>query len=208
VEEEGEAAGHAVEFSDEHLGASGRAEELLTQRSFVRLHLVAQLLVVGELADEAEDVRHVVDRRRANVEGHGREIVLHTMAGYSGTPLPKKLGIKEGHRVLVLGAPEGFLPDVAFDTRASKASRNVIVFFTKSRAALVKKFDSLVAMLEPDGGLWVAWPKKASGVATDMTEDVVRALALSKGLVDNKVCAIDETWSGLRCVIRVENRKQ
>lgn len=128
------------------------------------------------------------------------------MAGYSGTPLPKKLGIQEGHRVLVLGAPAGFLPEVTFETRASKAKRNVIVFFTKERAALANKFDSLVSMLEPDGGLWVAWPKKASGVATDMTEDVVRALALSKGLVDNKVCAIDETWSGLRCVIRVENR--
>lgn len=108
--------------------------------------------------------------------------------------------------MLVLNGPKGFLPEVEVSTRAGKALRDVIVFFTTSRAEFVKAFPSLVKQLTQAGGLWVAWPKKASGVATDMAEDVIRQVALAAGLVDNKVCAIDETWSGLRCVIRVENR--
>ena len=137
------------------------------------------------------------------------------MAGYSGTPLPQKLGIKSGHRVALLEAPAGFakktlgkLPaDV--ETTASLAGKqpfDVVVLFVSAQKELVARFDDVVAKMDPAAGFWVAWPKKASGVATDMTEDVVRNLALEKGLVDNKVCAIDETWSGLRVVIRVENR--
>ncbi|MFO0595408.1 MAG: DUF3052 domain-containing protein [Myxococcaceae bacterium] len=130
------------------------------------------------------------------------------MAGYSGTPLPKKLGIKPESRVVVLGAPKGFATSlgVKVATRLPKGRSDVIVFFTTSRERLAAEFDRLVAGMEKDAGLWVAWPKKSSGVETDMTEDVVRAVALPRGLVDNKVCAIDETWSGLRCVIRRENR--
>ena len=135
------------------------------------------------------------------------------MAGYSGTPLVKKLGIKEGHVVVFPGAPESFgaslgaLPDgVAVKSRlAGKA--DVIVFFTRRRAALERRYEALKRALEPNGGLWVAWPKKASGVDTDVTEDVVREIALAGGLVDNKVCAIDETWSGLRLVYRLADRK-
>lgn len=132
------------------------------------------------------------------------------MAGYSGTPLPKKLGIKDGSRVVVLGAPKGFAASlgVKVATKLPRGPVDVIVFFTSSREALAAAFDSLVAVMAPAAGLWVAWPKKSSGVKTDVTEDVVRAMALPKGLVDNKVCAIDETWSGLRCVIRVENRRK
>jgi hypothetical protein len=134
------------------------------------------------------------------------------VAGYSGTPLVKKLGIKEGHVVVVSGAPEsleaslGALPDgVAVKARlAGKA--DVIVFFTKRRAELERRYETLKRTLEPNGGLWVAWPKKASGVETDVTEDVVREIALAGGLVDNKVCAIDETWSGLRLVYRLADR--
>jgi hypothetical protein len=134
------------------------------------------------------------------------------MAGYSGTPLPRKLGIKEGHRVAFPHAPAGFdelvrpLADgVSVRTRI-RGPLDVIVFFTRRRAELERRFDALSGALEPDGSLWIAWPKRSSGVATDMTEDVVREVALPSGLVDNKVCAIDETWSGLRLVYRLENR--
>jgi hypothetical protein len=137
-----------------------------------------------------------------------------TSAGYSGTPLPKKLGIKEGHRVAILGAPAGFsevlgaLPAGARVTTkvAANAVVDVLVLFVKQRTALVKAIKDLRTHMEPAAGLWIAWPKKSSGVATDITEDVIREVALPTGLVDNKVCAIDETWSGLRLVIRRENR--
>ena len=134
------------------------------------------------------------------------------MAGYSGTPLVKKLGIKEGHVVVFPGAPEKFesllgpLPDgVSVRSRLSGRA-DVIVFFTRRRAALERRFDALKRALDPDGGLWIAWPKRSSGVETDMTEDVVREVGLPGGLVDNKVCAIDETWSGLRLVYRLADR--
>ena len=135
------------------------------------------------------------------------------MAGYSGTPLPRKLGIKPGHRVLALGAPEGFvdgtlgeLPDgVALRTTA-RGSADVIVSFHDRRAELARRMPRLRELMEPAAGLWIAWPKRSSGVDTDLTEDVVRELALANRLVDNKVCAIDETWSGLRLVIRLRDR--
>jgi hypothetical protein len=136
------------------------------------------------------------------------------MAGYSGTPLPTKLGIREGHRLGLLDAPGGFLDelraaglagDVAVRTTA-RGPLDVIVAFHTERRRLERRFDTLVRALTVDGGLWVAWPKKAAGVPTDMTEDVVRVVALPRGLVDNKVCAIDATWSGLRVVWRRELR--
>ena len=123
-------------------------------------------------------------------------------AGYSGTPLPRKLGIKDDSRVLVLGAPDGF--DVG--PTVADGPAEVIVFFTTERAELERRLADLRSAMEPAAGLWIAWPKKASKVPTDMTEDVVREVALPTGLVDNKVCAIDETWSGLRLVIRKELR--
>src|SRR3712207_3672167 len=126
------------------------------------------------------------------------------MAGYSGTPLPKKLGIKEGARVAVVGAPAGFaeaaLPDVEATTTL-RGMFDVIVFFTKARDELERRLPALRKAMVPNAGLWVAWPKRASKVPTDMTEDVVREVALPTGLVDNKVCAIDDVWSGLRLVI-------
>ena len=136
------------------------------------------------------------------------------MAGYSGTPLPQKLGIKAGQRVALLAAPASFaktlgaLPEGVKTSPelAGRGTFDVIVWFVTSRAVLGKGFVRTARRLDPSGGLWVAWPKKASGVATDMTEDAVREVALPAGLVDNKVCAIDDTWSGLRCVVRVENR--
>jgi hypothetical protein len=133
------------------------------------------------------------------------------MAGYSGTPLAKKLGIKEGHRVAFPAAPDGFdslldLPDgVTVKSRAS-GPLDVIVFFTRRRAELERRLPALRRAMDPAAGLWIAWPKGSSGVETDMTEDVARDLGYANRLVDNKVCAIDETWSGLRLVIRLEDR--
>jgi hypothetical protein len=136
------------------------------------------------------------------------------MAGYSGTPLPQKLGIKAGHRVAVLRAPAEFgrvlgtLPDaVRLDNALrGKVPYDVIVLFVTRSVDLARRFVATARHLDPSGGFWVAWPKKASGVATDVTEDTVRNIALEAGLVDNKVCAIDETWSGLRNVVRLADR--
>ena len=134
------------------------------------------------------------------------------MAGYSGTPLVKKLGIKPGCRLAILQAPDDFdatlgeLPGQVAVVRQLRTPCDVLLFFTKKRAELEKQFMRLMQNLDPVGGLWISWPKKASGVATDLTEDVIRELALANGLVDNKVCAIDETWSGLRLVVRVKDR--
>jgi hypothetical protein len=136
------------------------------------------------------------------------------MAGYSGTPLARKLGIKPGHRVALLEAPAGFeatldgLPDVVVIRSAltADAPTDVIVLFMTERHELQARLGEVRRGMAQDGGFWVAWPKRASKVPTDVTEDVVRDVALPTGLVDNKVCAIDETWSGLRLVIRRENR--
>jgi hypothetical protein len=128
-------------------------------------------------------------------------------AGYSRTPLVGKLGIRDGDRVVVLGAPAGFELGVPVTARLPRAATaDVIVFFTTERAGLERRLGALRAAMRPAAGLWVAWPKKAAKVPTDMTEDVVREVALPTGLVDNKVCAIDDTWSGLRLVIRKELR--
>lgn len=127
-------------------------------------------------------------------------------AGYSGTPLPKKLGIKPGHRVLLLNAPEGFeLPGVPVVRRATGLA-DVILSFHLERREFERRLPVLRERMEQNAGLWIAWPKRASKVPTDMTEDVVRDFALANRLVDNKVCAIDEIWSGLRLVIRVKDR--
>jgi hypothetical protein len=129
------------------------------------------------------------------------------MAGYSGTPLPQKLGIKPGHTVILVGAPDDFdLEGVPTRRRLLQHADVVVAFFTK-RHALERRIVQLGTVVFPDGGLWIAWPKKASGVATDITEDTLREVALPLGLVDNKVCAIDETWSGLRLVWRKERRQ-
>ena len=135
--------------------------------------------------------------------------------GYSGTPLPKKLGIKPGHRVRFVAAPPEFatalgeLPEPlemvdAADDAAS--ALDLVVFFTTSADELRGRFDALAASLVPAGMLWIAWPKKASRVPTDLTEDVVREIALDRGMVDVKVCAIDAVWSGLKLVYRLKDR--
>jgi hypothetical protein len=133
-------------------------------------------------------------------------------AGYSGTPLPRKLGFRPGLRAAYLGAPEGFaallgeLPEGVRVLRRPAPGMDLLVCFVTARAQLVRRLPALRAALAPGGMLWIAWPKRASGVATDMTEDVVREVALPTGLVDTKVAAIDATWSALRLVIRRELR--
>jgi hypothetical protein len=134
------------------------------------------------------------------------------MAGYSGTPLIQKIGIKPGHRVIVRNQPSSFikdlgpLPEGAVQTEKLSGGANVVICFTDSKSELEKNFPSLAGKLVPDGMLWISWPKKASGLATDLTENVVRQVGLECGLVDVKVCAIDETWSGLKFVIRTKDR--
>jgi hypothetical protein len=134
-----------------------------------------------------------------------------TQAGSSGTPLVRKLGIRPGDRVAVLGDPghaEALLsplPDGATLSETT-AGADLVVRFTARRAELDADLPRLGESVYPDGALWIAWPKRASGVPTDVTEDVVRELALPLGLVDVKVCAVDETWSGLKLVWRKERR--
>lgn len=135
------------------------------------------------------------------------------MAGYSGTPLAKKLGIREGARVALVAAPPKFgatlgeLPEGAVLLRQARAPFDVVVFFNRRLADLRRRLAKLADGLVDNGGLWVAWPKKSSGVETDLSFDVVQKEGLGLGLVDNKVCAVDETWSGLRFVRRVKDRK-
>jgi hypothetical protein len=134
-------------------------------------------------------------------------------AGYSGTPLPRKLGIKPGHAVAVIGGPAGFSESLAVLSGADVTQGlpaagllDVIVTFVRWREDFEAQLEELRERMAPACGLWIAWPKRAARVPTDMTEHVVREVALPTGLVDNKVCAIDEVWSGLRLVIRRELR--
>jgi hypothetical protein len=132
--------------------------------------------------------------------------------GYSGTPLPRKLGIKPEMRVAVIGGPEGFLdaegelpPGVTVRRRLG-GTFDVVVAFCPRRSRLEQSLPRWQAALAIDGGLWLAWPKRTSGMATDLGEADVRRLGLAAGLVDNKICAIDATWSALRFVYRVADR--
>jgi hypothetical protein len=135
------------------------------------------------------------------------------MAGYSGTPLPQKLGIKSGTNAVVINGPKNYrkllgkLPDGVRLTNHLTANADFVHFFTKRRSELGKQLPRLRAKLSDTGTLWVSWPKKSAGVPTDMTEDMIRDVALPLGLVDTKVCAVDEIWSGLKLMIRRENRR-
>ena len=135
------------------------------------------------------------------------------MPGYSGTPLPKKLGIKEGFRVYFVNDP----PEVRRELRAAitacaiardlKTQLDFAMVFTRSQTELKQQFPKVAKALAPAGMLWIGWPKKASGVPTDLDENVVREIGLADGLVDVKVCAVTEIWSGLKFVRRVKDRK-
>jgi len=134
------------------------------------------------------------------------------VAGYSGTPLVRKLGIKADYRVRIGGAPGDYaelirpLPDNVLISSRITSDIHIWHFFTRSKTALAKSLPKMLKQIRQDGMIWISWPKKASGVTSTVTEDTVRELALPLGLVDIKVCAIDNTWSGLKLVIRKELR--
>jgi hypothetical protein len=135
------------------------------------------------------------------------------MPGYSGTPLPRKLGIKPGFHVLLVNVPDEVraelseaLAECSIDDR--KSSLDFVMLFTRSRSELTKEFSRMTKQLAPAGMFWVSWPKKSSGVATDVDENVVREIGLTAGLVDVKVCAVTDVWSGLKFVRRLKDRKK
>lgn len=135
------------------------------------------------------------------------------VAGYSGTPLAKKLGFKEGSRVRISNAPHNYLalvsprPENVQISKAFRKNIDIWHFFTRSSVELSTQLPKQLQAIRQNGMIWVSWPKKASKVPTDVTEDVIRKVALALGLVDVKVCAVDDTWSGLKLVIRKELRK-
>ncbi|HLK32712.1 MAG TPA: hypothetical protein VKT29_06455 [Terriglobales bacterium] len=134
------------------------------------------------------------------------------MAGYSGTPLIKKLGIKPGHRIALIDEPAGYrkylgsLPEKVACSGQLEGKLNLIQLFVMQRSELKGRFVAAKRCLAPDGALWICWPKRTSGVETDLNENVVREIGLGLGLVDVKVCAVDETWSGLKFVYRLKDR--
>ena len=135
-------------------------------------------------------------------------------AGYSKRSLVEKLGIRAGSRFAILGAPKdyarmlGRLPQGVRPAREIRGAFDLIHFFTKVRSELEAKFPALKQALDSDGALWISWPKGSSKVPTDVNENVVREIALANGLVDVKVCAVDEVWSGLKLVYRLKDREQ
>ena len=138
--------------------------------------------------------------------------LTETVSGYSGTPLARKLGIRAGTRLFVHSAPESYarllapLPAGVKWARRIDADTDLIHTFATRKAGLAKLLERALASMRPDAALWVSWPKRAARMPTDITEDTIRALALPLGLVDIKVCAVDETWSGLKLVIRKSRR--
>ena len=141
-----------------------------------------------------------------------RALIATFMPGYSGTPLPKKLGIKPGARVWLGDAPAEVRAELSAalagceNANNGKSPLDFAMLFTKSKAKLEKDFPRISKLLAPAGMLWVSWPKKSSGVATDLDGNIVREIGLAAGLVDVKVCAVTEVWSGLKFVRRVKDR--
>ena len=135
------------------------------------------------------------------------------MAGYSGTPLPKKLGVKPNQRIALVNAPNDFakvlgrLPENAAIVKRLEAPLDLVLLFVDREQTLVKQFPILANKLRSNGMIWVAWPKKSSGVATDLVFEKVQRIGLDCGLVDVKICAVDDVWSGLKFVIRLKDRK-
>jgi hypothetical protein len=135
------------------------------------------------------------------------------MAGYSGTPLPKKLGIKESQRIAFINAPDNFdelvgaIPPTTLLLKKITSPIDLVVLFVDREKVLAKEFPRIAKKLSPNGMIWIAWPKKSSGVSTDLIFERVQRIGLDSGLVDVKICAIDAVWSGLKFVIRLQNRK-
>jgi hypothetical protein len=140
------------------------------------------------------------------------QTLVTTMAGYSGTPLAKKLGIKEGSRIALVNAPKDFqselgeLPEGVKFLKPSIKCLDLILFFVLSEQALAREFSKLAERITANGMIWIAWPKKSSGVTTDLSFECVQRIGLDAGLVDVKICAVDKTWSGLKFVYRLKDR--
>ncbi len=136
------------------------------------------------------------------------------MAGYSGTPLPRKLGIKENQRIALVNKPESFqkqlgaLPTNTHVVSKLTAPLDLVVLFVESERALARQFPAIAKKISTNGMIWVAWPKKSAGVPTDLSFDLVQRIGLECGLVDVKICAVDEVWSGLKFVIRLKDREK
>lgn len=136
------------------------------------------------------------------------------MAGYSGTPLPKKLGVKPNQRIALVNAPQDFakvlgrLPENAAIVKRLNGPLDLILLFVDREQTLAKQFPILADKLQSNGMIWVAWPKKSSGVATDLVFEKVQRIGLDCGLVDVKICAVDDVWSGLKFVIRLKDRNK
>ncbi len=137
---------------------------------------------------------------------------MQVNTGYSGTPLAKKLGIKQGFNISLVNAPDYYfnlftdLPTDLHFNEDSSSKRDLIHFFTKQKDEYINVLPQLKEQIKPNGIIWVSWPKKASKIITDVTEDLIRNYAIKTGLVDIKVCAVDEVWSGLKLVIPVKDR--
>jgi hypothetical protein len=146
------------------------------------------------------------------VSNHIHDFKGKAMAGYSATPLAKKIGIKEGSRVALVNAPKDFqfepkeLPENVEFIKPAAKSLDIILFFVTTERSLAKDFSKLAARLTANGMIWIAWPKKSSGVATDLSFERVQRIGLDAGLVDVKICAVDDTWSGLKFVYRLKDR--
>lgn len=219
----GAAAPHAVVIDLSRQPSHGRRLAVALREKKTTRHLPLVFVdgaddAVAELERALPDATYTSWRgiaaalRRAIAKPPAEPVVpsrsLGAVSGYSGTPLPRKLGIKEGSRVALVSAPDGMarqlgdLPPGAKIQDHLRSEADVVVLFSKSLRDVEKRFALAVKALALGGGLWIGWPKKTSGVATDLTEDLIRAVGLAEGLVDNKVCAIDTTWSGLRFMRR------
>jgi hypothetical protein len=167
-----------------------------TRQQFARINVESQMLLGCALKSQA------------------RKLKFNEMAGYSGTPLAKKLGIKPEQTVVTIGAPGNYkkllspVPERVVFTPAIEKGASFVHLFVSERKALERELKRLRKLIADAGVLWVSWPKKSSGVKTDITEDVIREVCLPLGFVDVKVCAVDETWSGLKLMIRRENRRE
>lgn len=174
-----------------------------------RLHHATNL--VGRGSDYVADNDHRVESYWVHMVEDSQTLVTN-MAGYSGTPLAKKLGIKEGSRIALVNAPKDFqtelgeLPDGVKFLKPSTKPLDLILFFVLSERVLARDFAKLADRLAANGMIWIAWPKKSSGVTTDLAFERVQRIGLDAGLVDVKICAVDETWSGLKFVYRLKDR--
>ena len=169
-------------------------------REFALVRLAKQVLVTL-----VRDCQVGMGAVHAHQTERGATIFPRMHKDYSQTPLPKKLAIKEGSRVALQGAPQGFAEAIGVSPR-TRGKLDVVVVFATRQGQLIRHFPVLARRLEPDGGLWVAWPKKSAKVETDMSFEAVQKVGLDAGLVDNKSCSIDDTWQALRFVYRLADR--